>query len=316
MAGPLCPDRRPRRRAHDRGPGLPGRVRRAERAGMDRAAVRPSAARGVPLRDLRRPAAADRRLPAARGGARRPRGRARLLRPLGERQDDRLDPDWRGRDLGRDRRDPAGRGRLASVERALARVASRGRPRGTLPPPQGTGALVHAAVAGRRRQATAHVRLLFARRRPRGHALPGDRRRAGAERSMLRHALHAGPLLLGRLPHPRAWRRLMVSNYDRLIHVASRAQIPLAALFEVTHRCNLGCSHCYLTEGPVGRPRPTRDELALDEVRRALDQLAEAGTFFLTLTGGEVFMRRDFLDIVAHARSLHFSVTIFTTGTL
>jgi MoaA/NifB/PqqE/SkfB family radical SAM enzyme len=108
----------------------------------------------------------------------------------------------------------------------------------------------------------------------------------------------------------------MVSNYDRLIHVASRAHVPLAALFEVTHRCNLGCAHCYLTEGPVGRPRPTRDELTLDEVRRALDQLAEAGTFFLTLTGGEVFMRRDFLDIVAHARSLHFSVTIFTTGTL
>ena len=108
----------------------------------------------------------------------------------------------------------------------------------------------------------------------------------------------------------------MVSNYDGLIRAASRAHIPIGVLFEVTHRCNLGCQHCYLTEGPVGRPRPTRDELTLDEVRRALDQLAQAGTLFLTLSGGEVFMRRDFLDIVAHARSLSFSVTIFTTGTL
>jgi MoaA/NifB/PqqE/SkfB family radical SAM enzyme len=108
----------------------------------------------------------------------------------------------------------------------------------------------------------------------------------------------------------------MVSHYDRLIRVASRAHIPLGVLFEVTHRCNLGCQHCYLTEGPVGRPRPTRDELTLDEVRRGLDQLAEAGTLFLTLSGGEVFMRRDFLDIVAHARALNFSVTVFTTGTL
>ena len=108
----------------------------------------------------------------------------------------------------------------------------------------------------------------------------------------------------------------MVSNYDRLIHVASRAHVPLAVLFEVTHRCNLGCEHCYLTEGPVGRPKPTREEMTLDEVCRALDQLAAAGTFFLTLTGGEVFMRRDFIPILAHARSLNFSVTIFTTGTL
>ena len=108
----------------------------------------------------------------------------------------------------------------------------------------------------------------------------------------------------------------MISQYDRLLRTASRAHIPLAVLFEVTHRCNLGCAHCYLTEGPVGRPKPTREELTLDEIRPVLDQLAEAGTFFLTLTGGEVFMRRDFLEIVAHARARGFSVTVFTTGTL
>src|SRR2546428_13436881 len=100
----------------------------------------------------------------------------------------------------------------------------------------------------------------------------------------------------------------MISQYDRLLRPASRAHIPLAVLFEVTHRCNLGCAHCYLTEGPVGRPKPTREELTLDEIRPVLDQLAEAGTLFLTLTGGEVFMRRDFLEIVAHARACGFSV--------
>jgi MoaA/NifB/PqqE/SkfB family radical SAM enzyme len=108
----------------------------------------------------------------------------------------------------------------------------------------------------------------------------------------------------------------MVSHYDRLIRAASRAHVPLSVLFEVTHRCNLGCEHCFLTEGPVGRPRPTRPELSLEEIRPILDQLAEAGTLFLTLSGGEVFLRRDALDIVAHARSAGLSVTVFTTGTL
>jgi MoaA/NifB/PqqE/SkfB family radical SAM enzyme len=107
-----------------------------------------------------------------------------------------------------------------------------------------------------------------------------------------------------------------VVHYGRLIRTASRVHIPLSVLFEVTHRCNLGCSHCYLTEGPVGRPKPTREELTLEEIRPVLDQLAEAGTLFLTLSGGEVFMRRDFLQILAHARSRDFSVTVFTTGTL
>jgi len=108
----------------------------------------------------------------------------------------------------------------------------------------------------------------------------------------------------------------MISQYEQLIRVASRAHIPLSVLYEVTHRCNLGCEHCYLSEGPVGRPRPTREELSLEEIRRILDQLAEAGTMFLTLSGGEVFLRRDALDIVAHARSRGLSVTVFTTGTL
>ena len=108
----------------------------------------------------------------------------------------------------------------------------------------------------------------------------------------------------------------MSEHYLGVIRAASRAHVPLTVLFEITHRCNLGCQHCYLTEGPVGRPKPTREELTLDEIRVLFDDLAEAGTFFLTLTGGEVFMRRDFLDVLAEARARSFSVTIFTTGTL
>jgi MoaA/NifB/PqqE/SkfB family radical SAM enzyme len=107
-----------------------------------------------------------------------------------------------------------------------------------------------------------------------------------------------------------------VSHYSRVIRAASRAHVPLSVMLEVTHRCNLGCAHCYLTEGPVGRPRPSGEELSLEEIGRIFDALAEAGTLFMTLTGGEVFLRRDALDIVAAARARNFSVTVFTTGTL
>jgi AdoMet-dependent heme synthase len=45
-----------------------------------------------------------------------------------------------------------------------------------------------------------------------------------------------------------------------------------------------------------------------------ISQIAEAGVFFLTLSGGEVLMRMDFFEIVEHARALLFDVKIKTNA--
>ena len=50
------------------------------------------------------------------------------------------------------------------------------------------------------------------------------------------------------------------------------------------------------------------------EICDVLDQLAEAGVFFLTFSGGEVLMRMDFFQILEYARSLLFSVKIKTNA--
>jgi radical SAM protein with 4Fe4S-binding SPASM domain len=96
-------------------------------------------------------------------------------------------------------------------------------------------------------------------------------------------------------------------------HIADRARaanIPLEVLFEVTHRCNLPCVHCYLPDhGDHG-------ELSFDEILGVLDELAAAGTVFLTLTGGEVLARRDFCDIVDAGVERGFAVKVLTNGTL
>jgi radical SAM protein with 4Fe4S-binding SPASM domain len=83
--------------------------------------------------------------------------------------------------------------------------------------------------------------------------------------------------------------------------------VPLSVQLDVTYRCNERCIHCYLDHDDHG-------EMTTAEIRGLLDQLAEAGVFFLTLSGGEVFMRRDFLDIVEYARSLMFCVKIKTNA--
>src|ERR1700752_3180132 len=56
--------------------------------------------------------------------------------------------------------------------------------------------------------------------------------------------------------------------------------------------------------------------MTTQEIKNILDQLAEAGTFFLTFSGGEVFMRRDFLQLVEYARRLQFNVRIKTNGVM
>jgi len=90
---------------------------------------------------------------------------------------------------------------------------------------------------------------------------------------------------------------------------AARNRIPLQVTLELTYRCNLACQHCYV-------PLAGTDELSFSEVCAILDQLHEVGTVFTAFTGGEIFIRKDFLEILQYARSKNFIVAIQTNGTL
>jgi radical SAM protein with 4Fe4S-binding SPASM domain len=85
--------------------------------------------------------------------------------------------------------------------------------------------------------------------------------------------------------------------------------LPISVHLDVTYRCNERCVHCYLDHDDHG-------EMTTAEIKEVLDQLADAGVFFLTFSGGEVFMRRDFFELVEHARRLQFSVKIKTNGVM
>src|SRR5205807_4009448 len=85
--------------------------------------------------------------------------------------------------------------------------------------------------------------------------------------------------------------------------------VPLAVHMDVTYRCNERCVHCYLDHDDHG-------EMTTSEIKGVLDQLAEAGTFFLTLSGGEILMRMDFFEILEHARNLLLDVRLKTNGVM
>lgn len=94
-----------------------------------------------------------------------------------------------------------------------------------------------------------------------------------------------------------------------LVGMVSRlaGDAPISAFLEIADRCNEVCVHCYQVQGEKG-------ELPLERIRAVLDELAELGVLFLTLSGGEPTLRADFLDIVRHARARDFAVKIYTNG--
>lgn len=98
--------------------------------------------------------------------------------------------------------------------------------------------------------------------------------------------------------------------YQEILEKAFNRKIPINAQIELTYRCNLNCVHCYATD------RALKDELTTEEVEHVLKQLAEMGCLFLSLTGGEIFLRTDLMKILKMAKDNNLAVNLFTNGTL
>src|SRR5690242_3027563 len=105
---------------------------------------------------------------------------------------------------------------------------------------------------------------------------------------------------------------LMLSAFqERVSRRARRERIPLNCLFELTPTCNLRCRFCYVALDPYKGPYLSTAQICL-----ILDKIAEAGVLWLTLTGGEIFSRRDFAAIYQYARNKGFLVTLYSNATL
>jgi len=85
--------------------------------------------------------------------------------------------------------------------------------------------------------------------------------------------------------------------------------------WNLTKRCNLNCSHCYLDAEFRGGLRT--DELNTEECFRVIDQIGEVNpNAFLILTGGEPLLRPDIYEIIKYAADRKFMVVLGTNGTL
>lgn len=84
---------------------------------------------------------------------------------------------------------------------------------------------------------------------------------------------------------------------------------PARIYFELTRRCNLKCHTCFNDSH-----ERIDDELSTFEIKDALQQLHNMGTFEIRFTGGEPTCHPDFQGIVSYAKSLGFYVSTGTNG--
>lgn len=95
-----------------------------------------------------------------------------------------------------------------------------------------------------------------------------------------------------------------------LVQAAIQQKIPLLGEFELTGECNLACEMCYVKEAHRVKGRTTV------AWKQTFQEAVEAGMIFALLTGGEVMLRPDFIELYEYLFDLGVRITVFTNGTL
>jgi len=84
---------------------------------------------------------------------------------------------------------------------------------------------------------------------------------------------------------------------------------PFQVLLQVTNRCNMTCDFCDFWPNGVA----PRLELQVDEFRRLEEQLAQLGTMFISVEGGEPLVRKDIVEILTVLSRRHVTC-LYTNG--
>ena len=85
---------------------------------------------------------------------------------------------------------------------------------------------------------------------------------------------------------------------------------PQQVTLNITNRCNLRCLYCAVSD-----TKNAPGDLALAQWLAVVDELADMRVFHLILSGGEPFLRKDFIHILRRILKNRFRISINTNGT-
>lgn len=81
-------------------------------------------------------------------------------------------------------------------------------------------------------------------------------------------------------------------------------------IWEITNQCNYSCEYCIFSS----TGKKPRGELSFEKIIQTLAELKESGFNYIKFTGGEPFMREDFIHILKHAKNMGFNFDISTNA--
>lgn len=96
----------------------------------------------------------------------------------------------------------------------------------------------------------------------------------------------------------------MPQLFTRLLQQSQAEHRLFSLSVDLTQRCNLRCVHCYQLPG--------ESQVESGRLVQSIQEAAQAGALFLLCTGGELFLRRDWHEIIAAARTAGLFVRLFT----
>jgi len=89
---------------------------------------------------------------------------------------------------------------------------------------------------------------------------------------------------------------------------------PFLISWNITKRCNLKCSHCYLNASELEHGE---GELSTGDAMKVIDEIASVNPqAMLIFTGGEPLLRNDWRELTSYAAGKGFTVVMGTNGTL
>ncbi len=91
--------------------------------------------------------------------------------------------------------------------------------------------------------------------------------------------------------------------------------VPLSLTLEITPFCNFSCVMCYIRLNKDEAKKQGR-MLSADEWIKIAEQAREAGSLYVSLTGGEPFSHPDFWKIYSEINKMGFLVSILSNGSM
>jgi MoaA/NifB/PqqE/SkfB family radical SAM enzyme len=113
-----------------------------------------------------------------------------------------------------------------------------------------------------------------------------------------------------------AWARYRRRRYEHRVERFLRDKdgradrLPIGAVYEATMRCNLHCEFCYVIDF-LNIEGEWRQEMTIERLREAFP---DQPGFQVSLTGGEIFMRKDIMSVLDLFREKGYSCGYLTTN--